>query len=78
MTSEQRHVIEKMSTIHKVRIYGETAKGALIVFSHNESGKVYLSYSVGAKGSANLLSTIKESPWVNEQFKKMEALNENA
>ena len=72
MTPEQRHILEKMGTVHTVRIHGEATKGALIVLSHNKSGKVYLSYRIESRGAVTLLSTIKESEWVNEQFKQME------
>ena len=76
MTDEQRHIIEKMGTVHKVKIYAKAEKGFLIVFSHNENAKQYLSYRIGPKGTATLLSTIKEAEYVNEKFSQMRTLTE--
>jgi hypothetical protein len=71
MSPQQRHIIEKMRTVHNVRIYGEASRGALIVFSHVERRKQYLSFKVGYNGSVDLLSIIKATPKVNQEFKRM-------
>lgn len=71
VTKEQVNIIKKMGTVHQVRIYGEGGKGALIVFSHNEEKKQYLSYRIGIRGTADLLSTIKESALNNQEWDKM-------
>jgi hypothetical protein len=76
MTKEQFHIIKKMETIHKVRIYGEGSRKSLIVFSFNENKNRYLSYRIGYKGTADLLSVIKGNKKVEETFFKMRTRKE--
>lgn len=71
MTPQQKHIIEKMGSVHRVRIWGEGEKGALVVFSHNETQRFYLSYRIGYRGTADLLSKIKGTEEVNKRFKEM-------
>jgi len=76
MTIAQKNIIRKMETVHRVKIWGEGAKGALIVFSYNENKCYYLSYRIGYKGTANLLSVIRCSIEVDNLFRKMLTLRE--
>jgi hypothetical protein len=48
----------------------------LIVFSHNRSKDQYLSYRIGYKGTADLLSVIKATKEVDQQFKEMSSLRD--
>jgi hypothetical protein len=77
MTVAQKHIIEKMATVHKVKIYGSgNKKDSLIVFSYIEKKKQYLSYRIGWKGTADLLSVIKGNKFVDNKFKKMLTIQE--
>jgi hypothetical protein len=76
MTIAQRHIIQKMNTIHNVKVYMRGEQDTLIVFSHNRSKDQYLSYRIGYKGTADLLSVIKATKEVDQQFKEMSSLRD--
>ena len=76
MTPEQQHIIKKMETIHKVKIWGMGERKALIVLSHNEKKNEFLSYRIGYRGNADLLSVIKGSNEAISLFKNMKTRRE--
>jgi hypothetical protein len=65
-----------MKTIHNVKVYGQGERGALIVFSHNRNKDQYLSYRIGYRGTADLLSVIKATKEVDQKFKEMSSLRD--